>query len=81
MTRRSSEMRVTCPGKVLLSIGDDLGSVEENMPVEAPDPLQYVRIKRKNTMTTQTRNKIDSIAFPGLLVALASFLVWFLIAR
>jgi hypothetical protein len=28
-------------------------------------------------MTTQTRNAIDSIAFPGLLLALALFLVWF----
>ena len=30
-------------------------------------------------MTTQTRNKIDSIAFKGLLLALAMFLVWYFI--
>lgn len=36
-------------------------------------------LKRKNRMTTQTRNKIDSIAFKGLLLALAIFLVWYFI--
>ena len=36
-------------------------------------------IKIRNRMTKQTRNKIDSIAFTGLLVALAIFLVWFFV--
>ena len=30
-------------------------------------------------MTTQTRSKIDSIAFTGLLLALAMFLVWYFV--
>lgn len=49
------------------------------MFVESPDPIPHVLITRKNRMTTHTRNKIDSIAFTGLLLALALFLVWFLI--
>jgi len=32
-------------------------------------------------MTTQTRSKIDSIAFVTLLLALVIFLVWFLAAQ
>ena len=37
------------------------------MLVESPDRIHSVRIKRKNRMTTETRNKIDSIAFAGCL--------------
>lgn len=42
-------------------------------------PSRTRSLRRKNRMTTQTRNKIDSIAFKGLLLALAMFLVWYFV--
>jgi hypothetical protein len=60
-------------------LGPELGTAEGAMFVKSPDPVPQMLFKRKNRMTTQTRNKIDSIAFTGLLLALAIFLVWFFI--
>jgi uncharacterized membrane protein len=35
--------------------------------------------EERMSMTTQTKNRIDSIAFVTLLLALAIFLVWFFV--
>lgn len=68
LIRKARRMEV----KILLSVGAGLRSAEDAIIVMLPDLSHHLLLKTRDRMTRQARNRIDSIAFTGLLLAFVS---------